>query len=405
MIETTNCGLMSQFLYYSSLAHTKDGKYVTFSSCYLCSGYMSYVDGTFVSPYSSNRPTHNSSTPCWPVRSHYSLNRLLLSNSFSKQSLKSTFLESDISMSTFLVTGATGKQGRATVNALLAQGAKVHAVVRDPTRDAARELEELGVLLFQGCNSDFGVFYNAAKGCSGIFLNLIVGPDNSAPGKEAEGILCACRRASVRHVVASTSCFAGDRLTWDIPENEGEICEYYSDVVKVEEAVRQSGLECYTIIRPGWFHTNYLLPMADYFYPELRTSATLVHSFEPWTVYPHTNVDDIGRFAAKALRDPAAFDGQEIELASENLRMDEVAEAIRKATGKQIALRKRTQIKEGVTPANNAAWHRWANVVGFRIDAVGLASQYSFRLTTLEEFLMKEKAKLRYIANDNSIEQ
>jgi len=308
-------------------------------------------------------------------------------------------------MSTFLVTGATGKQGRATVNALLPQGARVHAVVRNSTKGAARELEDLGVLLFQGCNSDFDVFYKAAQGCSGIFLNLVVDADNSAPGKEAEGILRACRRAGVRHVVASTSCFAGDRLTWGIPENEGEICEYYSDVVKVEEAVRQSRLECYTIIRPGWFHTNYLLPMADYFYPELRTSGTLAHSLEPWTVYPHINVDDIGRFAAKALHDPTGFGGREIEFASENLRIDEVAAAIKKATGKQIALRKRTQIEEVSTPSNNAVWHCWANAVSLRVDAMGLASQYSFCFATLEEFLMKEKAKLRYIADNNTVEQ
>ena len=114
-------------------------------------------------------------------------------------------------MSTYLVTLPTGKQGRATISALLQAGAKVHAVVRDPTKNTARELEHQGVVLFKGSNDDFDVFSAAAQGCKGVFLNVLHWPEISDPGKQAQGILKACIDAGVEHVVLSTVGWAGDR--------------------------------------------------------------------------------------------------------------------------------------------------------------------------------------------------
>ncbi|KAI0545868.1 NmrA family protein [Xylaria curta] len=303
-------------------------------------------------------------------------------------------------MSTFLVTGATGQQGRATVDALLTRGAKVHAVVRDPTKAAARELEELGVTLFKGNHDDVEVFHKAAQGCTGIFLNLVERPGNPHPEKQAEGILAACRDAGVRHVVVSTAGWVGSREKWDIPENRAEVSElipYYEGEILVEDAVRHAGLT-YTILRPFWFHSNYLVPTIDFFQPEVRKSGELVHSFEDGSVFPYINVKDIGHFAAMALTDPAKFAGEEIELASENFTIEEVAEIMSRATGQHITVRKATP-EEAARPSPTTQWHIWANAVDLRVDVEALARKYGYRFTTFEEYLTQEKQQrgLQYI--------
>ncbi|TGJ80157.1 hypothetical protein E0Z10_g8595 [Xylaria hypoxylon] len=298
-------------------------------------------------------------------------------------------------MSTFLVTGATGQQGRATVDALLARGAKVHAVVRDPTKAAARELEDLGVVLFKGDHDDPDTFRESAQGCVGIFLNLLEYPRNPDPAKQAEGILAACKDAGIEHVVASTAGWVGNREKWDIPETQGSaLVEYYGGEELVENVVRRSGLGSYTIIRPLWFQSNYKGPLMDFYYPEIRESSTLVHSLKPGAVLPHINVGDIGRFAAMALSDPAKFAGKEIELASENLTIREIAEALGKVVGKQITVTRAAAGEPG-KPRNSTSWHTWANSVDLRVDVEGLVQQYEFRFTTLEEYLIKEKEKGR----------
>lgn len=304
-------------------------------------------------------------------------------------------------MSTFLITGATGQQGRATVDALLARGAKVHAVVRDPTKDAARELEGLGVTLFKGDHDDFEAFRKAAQGCTGIFLNLVERPSNPHPERQAEGILAACRDAGVEHVVLSTAGWVGSREKWDIPENRVEVSgliPYYEGEILVEDAVRRARLKSYTILRPFWFHSNHLAPTIDFFHPEVRKSGELVHSYEDGTIFPHISVKDIGQFAAMALIDPAKFASEEIELASENLTIEEVAEAMSKATGQHIVARKATA-EDTEKPSATAQWHIWANATDLRVDVEALAQKYGYRFTTLGEFLTQEKEQrgLQYV--------
>ncbi|KAI1366637.1 NmrA family protein [Xylaria arbuscula] len=291
---------------------------------------------------------------------------------------------------THLVTGATGQQGRATINALLARGARLHAVVRDPTKTAARELQARGVVLFKGDNDDFEVFHKAAQGCAGVFLNVMERPQNREPHKQVEGILAACRDAGVQHVIVSTSSWAGNREKWDIPETKkGTIFAFNEGEELVEDAVRQSGLR-YTILQPSLFHSNYLPLTIDHFYLELRASGILVHSLEPGATLPHINVKDIGEFAAMALSDPDGFNGQEIELTSENLGIEGVAEAISKATGRHLTVKKATTEEPG-KPSQITQWHVWANSADLKVDTESLKQRYDFRFTTLAEYLMQER--------------
>lgn len=70
-----------------------------------------------------------------------------------------------------LITGATGKQGGATIKALLDAGAlnghKLLAVTRDPGSASAKKLEAKGITLVQGDLNDIPAIFSNAKAALG----------------------------------------------------------------------------------------------------------------------------------------------------------------------------------------------------------------------------------------------
>lgn len=73
-------------------------------------------------------------------------------------------------MATFLVTSATGHQGFAAARDLLLAGAGVFALVRDPTKAKAKELEAIGAVLVKGDMTDVQAIEAATTGVKGIFV-------------------------------------------------------------------------------------------------------------------------------------------------------------------------------------------------------------------------------------------
>jgi uncharacterized protein YbjT (DUF2867 family) len=137
-------------------------------------------------------------------------------------------------MATYLITGATGQQGSATIKYLLKAGAKAHAMVRNPQSEAAQALQAQGVKLFQFRDYlDFDAFREAAKGCQGLFLNLMPSGEGE---KQAIGIIEACKAAGVKSIVASTAFWCGSKEKWT-EGGKGEdrfILVYFTEKAKVE---------------------------------------------------------------------------------------------------------------------------------------------------------------------------
>ncbi|KAI0192829.1 NmrA family protein [Astrocystis sublimbata] len=301
-------------------------------------------------------------------------------------------------MSAYLVTGATGQQGRAVVDALLERGLSVRVVVRDPTSAAARTLAQQNVELFKGTHDDFAVFRSAAQGCAGVFLNLVERPANPHPDQQAAGILAACKEASVKHVVVSTVGWGGSREKWDVPVNQASgLAAYYEGEYLLEAAVRKAGMEAYTILRPFWFHSNYVGPHVDFFHPDVRKSGELVHAYEPGTLFPHVNVGQLGTIAAEVLVNPAKYNGEEIEVATENLAIEEVVAILNRVTGQNIRLRKATP-EEAAVPGPTFMWHQWANDTDLAVDVEAVRQKFGGSYISLEAYLnqVKEAQGLSY---------
>jgi uncharacterized protein YbjT (DUF2867 family) len=297
-------------------------------------------------------------------------------------------------MATYLVTCATGKQGGAAVRHLLKAGAKVHAVVRKPESESAQALREQGVVLFKGDNDSFDVFREAAKGCAGVFL-VPLGGDNEAQVRQIRGIVRATAESGVEVAVVSSSVWTGRREKWDNEENRGtDLFKYYEAKAAVEGAVRDGPFKSWTILRPSWFHTNYLPPYVLHGFPELKSRGEFWHVLNDNAKMPHIDVDDIGKFAAAALLDPERFSGHEIELANENLTAKDSGAVLSKVSGRDIKVVRRPLPWEEVNgKLKNPAtmFQAFLNHASFDLGDHELEKKYGIRMTTLQEFLEVNK--------------
>src|SRR5882757_2199584 len=110
------------------------------------------------------------------------------------------------------VIGATGKQGGAVVDALLDQGERVRALVRDPVSAAARALQDRDVELVTGDLAAPASLDPLLHGVDGVFAMST--PVDGADVEVTSGIAIAeaAARAEVAHVVFS-SVGGADRST------------------------------------------------------------------------------------------------------------------------------------------------------------------------------------------------
>lgn len=307
-------------------------------------------------------------------------------------------------MVSYLVTGATGRQGGAVVNHLLAAGAKVHAVVRDKSSSAANALHDRGVVLFEGTHEDPDEVFQAAAaaGCTGVFLNLTVFEPAQARA-QADAVISACKagagNALTSIVLSSTS--RTNEMSTELDTAAAVhpwLGQYYTAKSEVEAAVRDSGIEHYTILRPPVLAYDYLLPSSakPQAFPQLPRSGTLVTSLNDNTTLPYLDENDIGMLTAAALLDPAKFSGHEIELASDNLSARDVRDTLARVSGIDIKFHKRTpsELEETKNTEFFQVFELLANRSPRHVEVQALEEKYGIKLTRFSEYMEKNKDNL-----------
>jgi len=229
-------------------------------------------------------------------------------------------MKANVVDSTILVTGATGQQGGATARRLLAGGYSVRALVRDPKSPGAQGLANLGARLAVGDMDNTESLRNAMRGVYGVFsVQPALIPPKFAEHELQRGmnVADAARVTGVRHFVYS-SVAGADRRTgiphWEI---KGQI----------EERIRSLGVP-FTILRPTLFMDMY----ADATYG-LTGTHSLVRTLPSNALIQHIAIDDIAAFTALALGSPSRYLCKAIELAGDEMTVDQILAAISRASG------------------------------------------------------------------------
>ncbi|KAI0459627.1 NmrA family protein [Xylaria acuta] len=297
-------------------------------------------------------------------------------------------------MATYLVTQATGNQSQWVITHLLAAGAKVHAIVRDPSKKIPDILHRPGVTVFKGESVNFDDVFSAAQGCVGVFLNTF--PIPGVELQQAKTVLDASKKAGLKSVVASTVMAAGEKAMWDDAiTKEIHLLEYFQSKAAVEDAVRGAGLEAWTILRPAFCHFDYMLPSCHGNFARLAAHGELDHYYDDGTRMPQTDASDIGKYATAALQDPAKFGGQAIDIASESMTVEEVRDALVRVTGRDVGVRRRTP--EDGEPVPGQRFQMWANhkdLGGVMQRAKEAQAKFGIPFTPLEEALQRDKSRV-----------
>ena len=147
---------------------------------------------------------------------------------------------------TILVVGATGLLGRATALALLKDGKRVRAMVRDRARSA--DLAQAGAEIVDGDLTDPDSLERACKGALRVFAAahsmLGRGRYSSAQVDHVghSALIAAARGAGVARFVYTSVLGA----------REGHPIDFFRTKFEIEEVLRESGLP-FTILRPSAF--------------------------------------------------------------------------------------------------------------------------------------------------------
>lgn len=294
---------------------------------------------------------------------------------------------------TILVTGATGTQGGAAIRSLIPLRCRIRALVRSATSPASKALEQLGVELAVGSFDDIPSLERAMDSVSAVFLNVAPSfEDPKAEIRHADNVITVATRAgsSVQTIVHSTTILTDQHHTfpgWDTWNDFAR--QYWLSKAANEDRVRTSGVPNWTILRPCTFMSNYLQPLAPFFFPELLSQGVFRTALTPGTPTMLISPDDVGRFAAAALTQPDRFRGQEIELGAEALTPPQIVAALSAASGRRIEAQymPKDEVDRLIPQSHIIAAQTYFNERSAQMDPVALQQRWGIGLTSFAEFL------------------
>jgi uncharacterized protein YbjT (DUF2867 family) len=277
---------------------------------------------------------------------------------------------------TILVTGATGKQGGATLAHLAKRGGfKLRGMTRKPQSDAAKALAKQGVEIVEGDLDDEASLARAVAGAWGLFA--VQNTWEAGVEKEEEQgkrLARVARDKGVQHFVY-TSVGSAHKST-GIP--------HFDNKFRVEQTCKELKFPSYVIIRPVFFMENLLSPW-------FLNGDKLTSALKPTTKLQMIASDDIGKFTADAFVRADKWKGVELDIAGDAATMPEAAAAISSALGRTITYQ---QIPIEAVRQNSddfAKMLEWFDAVGYSADIPSLEPKWGIRPITLAEWLRTQK--------------
>jgi uncharacterized protein YbjT (DUF2867 family) len=300
-----------------------------------------------------------------------------------------------MSSPTVFVCGATGTQGAALIDHLLKHDIKVHAVTRSINSPAAQRLQKLDVAISEGdFNNEESIKQNMVH-CTSLFLNLMPAlTDLDTSLGQARRLLKIAKECGIKQAIYTSGVSANDPTRYKNWDPNGIISKMLLNKQAIENEICNAGFETWTILRPGNFMTNFLFPM-NQMYPGLAEKGVFTTALASDTVLPMVDPNDIGQFAAAAVLDPARFNRQEIEIASEFMGAEKLMQALSRVTGKNFKAvfmsDEEVDKQRAINPfvAGQVMMREMSSFVDLeKVKAWGLP------LGTFDQFLVREKARV-----------
>jgi uncharacterized protein YbjT (DUF2867 family) len=276
-----------------------------------------------------------------------------------------------------LVTGATGKQGGAVVEALLIRGHQVRALTRNSASSAANRLREQGVEIAVGDFTDHDSLVRAARGVAAVYA--MGTPYEEGSEKEtAQGITLtdSAKTAGVAHLIYS-SVASADRAT-GVP--------HFDSKYEVEKHLQASAVP-YTIVAAVYFMENLLQP---WILPSLR-QGKLAMALPARRSLQQIAVADIGAFVAAVIERGDTVFGRRFDIAGDELTGEEAVAILSKVTGREVHYEAFPPDVLRAQSEDLALMFEWFDSTGYAADIENLRRDFpEVKWHTFEEWARKQ---------------
>jgi uncharacterized protein YbjT (DUF2867 family) len=282
-------------------------------------------------------------------------------------------------MRNILVTGATGTQGGAVIDHLLADSEQweIYGLTRDATSEAAEALEARGVTVVEGDMTDADRMGELVDGMDAVYgVTAFMEHGTDAETEQGVTLAEAVAEAGVDHFVYS-SVGSADADT-GLPHFESKWA--------VEQRIEELGLPA-TVIRPVFFMQNFAYMMHDDI-----MDGQLVMPLQEGVSLAVVDATDIGQAVVAALNDPDAFVGEVVTLAGDDLTLEAFAAAFGDQLGHEVEpVHADVEDYREMAGDELADMFQWFNDVGYDIDIPALA-EWGIETTTFEAYLDDSEA-------------
>ena len=273
--------------------------------------------------------------------------------------------EADTEPELILVGGATGRQGNAVVDELLARGYRVRALTRKPDGRKAQALSARGVEVVQGNYADRASLDAALTGVSRMFFYSGFSRNELEEGRT---VIAAAGDAGIEHLIYSSGAAAepgkglpGAKMT-------------------LEQEIVASGIP-YTVFRPVAFMENYVGQKRRF------ATAGITDSRAPDRMLHFIAVRDIGLFVGAAFANPDDWLNQAVNIAGDRMTVAEHVAVIGAVMGQDIAYNQ-LPLEEflATLPPPLRPLFRWYEEVGYAADVAAFRERFP-QLLTLRQWL------------------
>ena len=274
-----------------------------------------------------------------------------------------------------LVVGATGNQGGAVVDHLLASEAAfdVRGLTRDTTSDAAQALEDRGVTMIEGDLDDPETLRDPVGDADAVF---------AVTNFWTQGYDAQVRQGTTLADVAAEAGVDQFVLSGVGSHDEDTGVPHFDSAGEIDEHIRDLDLP-WTILKPVFFMEN-LEAFAEDIVDDGQVALPLAEGVGLQMV---TN-DDLGHAAAVALANPDDFVGESIDIAGDERSLTETAEVLTEVTGRDVeAVHVPIEDAYETFGEEFTVMCEWFNEGGYSADIPALGDRFGFEFADLESYL------------------
>ena len=240
-----------------------------------------------------------------------------------------------------LITSATGRQGRATIRALLALPSPpktILAVTRSAASAGAQKLASSSpsIKLVEGTLDDVPTLFKTAKEIAGesiwgvLSVQLPQGMGTTNEAAQGKAMVDEALSHHVKHFVYSSLDRGGEEHSWNNPTKVPHFATKHEVELYLREKAKDTQMT-WTILRPVAFMDNLEPGMQTrVFLAALKITVPAQKKIQ-WIA-----ARDIGIVAAKAFTEPESFAERAIGLAGNEMTLAELSETFGVTTGKAL---------------------------------------------------------------------